>query len=96
MSHHHYHHRNPKALLTPAMHGVLERMARAGHVPLHALTPTQARAAYAAGADVLELPPHPLERQLINEPLVTNVRALDGMLLGDAIALLARLARRAH
>ncbi len=25
-------------------------------------------------------PPHPLERQLITEPLVTNVRALDGML----------------
>lgn len=62
MSHHHYHHRNPKALLTPAMHGVLERMARARHMPLHALTPTQARAAYAAGADVLELPPHPLAR----------------------------------
>lgn len=51
------HHRNPKALLTPAMHGVLERMARAGHVPLHALTPVQAREAYAAGANVLELPP---------------------------------------
>jgi acetyl esterase len=40
----HYHHRNPKALLTPAMHGVLERMARAGHMPLHALDPgTSAR-----------------------------------------------------
>ena len=25
-------------------------------------------------------PPHPLERQLISEPLVTNVRALDGLL----------------
>lgn len=62
MSHHHYHHRNPKALLTPAMHGVLERMTRAGHLPLHALTPVQARAAYAAGADVLELPAHPLAR----------------------------------
>ena len=55
MSHHHYHHRNPRALLTPAMHHVLERMARAGHMPLHALTPQQARQAYAAGADVLEL-----------------------------------------
>lgn len=62
MSHHHYHHRNPKALLTPAMHGVLERMARARHMPLHALTAVQARAAYAAGADVLELPVHALER----------------------------------
>ena len=56
------HHRNPKALLTPAMHGVLERMARAGDMPLHALTPVQARAAYAAGADVLELPLHPMAR----------------------------------
>lgn len=56
------HHRNPKALLTPAMHSVLERMARAGHMPLHALTPVQARAAYAQGADVLDLPVHPLPR----------------------------------
>jgi len=62
MSHHHYHHRNPKALLTPAMHNVLERMARAGHLPLHALTPQQARAAYAAGAGVLELPTTQLPR----------------------------------
>jgi acetyl esterase len=49
------HHRNPRALLTPAMHGVIERMGRAGHVPLHALQPEQARAAYEAGAGVLEL-----------------------------------------
>lgn len=62
MSHQNYHHRNPKALLTPAMHGVLERMARAGHVPLHALTPGQARAAYAAGAGVLELPSQAITR----------------------------------
>jgi acetyl esterase len=56
------HHRNPKALLTPAMHHVLDRMARAGHLPLHALTPQQARAAYTAGAGVLELPSTPLAR----------------------------------
>ena len=62
MSPHHYHHRNPKSLLTPAMHGVLERMAKAGHLPLHALTPTQARAAYTAGAGVLELPALSLAR----------------------------------
>jgi len=37
-------------------------MARVGHLPLHALTPVQARAAYAAGADVLELPVHPMAR----------------------------------
>lgn len=62
MSPHHYHHRNPKSLLTPAMHGVLERMAKAGHMPLHALTPMQARAAYTAGAGVLELPALSLAR----------------------------------
>nr|WP_295768159.1 alpha/beta hydrolase [Rhodoferax sp.] len=56
------HPRNPQALLTPAMRGVLERMVRAGHPPLHSLTPVQARAAYAAGADVLELPLQPMVR----------------------------------
>ena len=49
-------------MLTPTMHGVLDRMARAGHLPLHALTPVQARAAYTAGADVLELPPQAMAR----------------------------------
>jgi len=44
------------------MHGVLERMARLARVPMHALTPEQARAGYAAGADVLELQPHKLAR----------------------------------
>ena len=56
------HRRNPKLLLAPAMHGVLERMVRAGHPPLHSLMPAQARAAYAAGADVLELPLQPMRR----------------------------------
>jgi acetyl esterase len=56
------HHRNPKALLTPAMRSVLERMARAGHPPLHSLTPAQARAAYEAGAGVLEPPAPKLKR----------------------------------
>lgn len=62
MRHAHYHHRNPKLLLTPAMHSVLERMARVGQVPLHALTPHQARAAYTAGANVLELPQRAVAR----------------------------------
>jgi acetyl esterase len=62
MSPHHYHHRNPKALLTPAMHKVLDAMARAGHVPLHALSPRVARMTYAAGAGVLEPPAHKLAR----------------------------------
>ena len=56
------HHRNPHALLSPLMHQVVERIARAGHVPLHAMTPEQARAAYAAGAGVLELPTRSLDR----------------------------------
>jgi acetyl esterase len=56
------HHRNAKALLTPAMHGVLDRMARAVRMPLHALTPVQAREAYTAGADVLDLPLHAMAR----------------------------------
>jgi len=56
------HHRNPRALLTPAMHSVLDRMARAPQVPLHALTPAQARIAYEVGADVLEVPQPRLER----------------------------------
>lgn len=56
------HHRNPRALLTPAMHGVLDRMARAGQVPLHALTPFQARLAYDIGSGILEVPAHKLQR----------------------------------
>jgi acetyl esterase len=55
-------HRNPRALLTPAMHGVIERMTRAGQVPLHALTPQQARATYEVNAGVLDLAPMKLQR----------------------------------
>ena len=56
------HHRNPRALLTPAMHSVLDRMARAPQVPLHALTPVQARISYEVGAGVLEVTPPKLAR----------------------------------
>ena len=56
------HHRNPRALLTPAMHHVLERMGRAGQVPLHALTPLQARLAYELGAGILDIPAPNLHR----------------------------------
>src|SRR5205085_10766369 len=48
--------------LTPAMRSVLERMARAGHVPLYELSPQEARAAYEAGAGVLEVPRPELAR----------------------------------
>jgi acetyl esterase len=48
--------------LTPAMRQVLQGMARSKHVPLYQLTPQQARAAYEAGAGVLELPKPQLAR----------------------------------
>ncbi len=48
--------------LTPAMRSVLDRMARAGHPPLYTLTPEQAKAAYEAGAGVLEVPKAALAR----------------------------------
>ncbi|MBX3587539.1 MAG: alpha/beta hydrolase [Ramlibacter sp.] len=44
------------------MRDVLARMARAGHPPMHTLTPVQARAAYEAGAGVLEIPRPELPR----------------------------------
>ncbi|TNF58337.1 MAG: alpha/beta hydrolase [Burkholderiales bacterium] len=44
------------------MRGVLDRIARAGHPPMHALGPDQARRAYEAGAGVLDIPPHRLAR----------------------------------
>jgi acetyl esterase len=44
------------------MRGVLDRIARAGHPPMHALSPAQARLAYAAGAGVLDIAPHKLAR----------------------------------
>ena len=44
------------------MRSVLERMARAGHAPLHTRSPQDARVAYEAGAGVLEVPKTPLVR----------------------------------
>ena len=55
-------HQNPHHLLTPAMRGVLERIARAAHVPMNAMTPQQARASYDAGAEILEVPKRQLAR----------------------------------
>jgi len=48
--------------LSPSMQAVLQRMGRARRAALHAMTPQAARLAYAAGADVLELPRVPLLR----------------------------------
>ncbi len=56
------HRRNPRTLLTAAMRGVLDRMARAARSPLQVLTPAQARAFYEAGAGMLEPPAHKLAR----------------------------------
>ncbi len=50
------------ARLTPQMRSVIDRMARAGRPPLHSLAPAQARAAYEAGAGVLEIPKAELPR----------------------------------
>jgi len=62
------------------MRSVIERMARAGHPPLHTLAPAQARVAYEAGAGVLELSKAALDRV---EDLYIPVR--------DGIQLRARL-----
>jgi acetyl esterase len=48
--------------LTPAMRSVLQRMARAAGPPFHTLAPQQARAAYEAGAGLLEVPKPQLPR----------------------------------
>ena len=56
------HQRNPRALLTPAMHQLLDRMARTRQLPLHALTPQQARQVYEMGSGMLDIPGHKLAR----------------------------------
>ncbi len=55
-------HQNPRHLLTHAMRGVIDRIHRAGHPPMHAMSPQQARAFYEAGAGVLDIPPHKMAR----------------------------------
>lgn len=54
--------RSAEALLTPAMRDVLSRMARANRPPFHTITPAEAKAAYEAGAGVLEIPKPSLQR----------------------------------
>jgi acetyl esterase len=67
-------------LLTPAMRGLLDRIARARARPFHTLLPREARLAYAATAEVLDLPRAPL-------PVVRDVE-LPG---GDGLPRPARL-----
>ncbi len=56
------HHKPAQALLTPAMRDVIRRMAKANRPSLDSLTPVQARAAYEAGASILEIPKAHLAR----------------------------------
>lgn len=56
------HPRNPRSLLTPAVHQLLDRMARTRQLPLHALTPQQARQVYEMGSGMLDIPGHKLAR----------------------------------
>jgi acetyl esterase len=49
-------------MLTPAMAGLLDRIRRANRPPFHAMTPPEARAAYEAAAEILDLPRAPLPR----------------------------------
>lgn len=53
---------DPRSLLTPITRRLLENIERAGHPALQTLSPDQAKAAYEAGAGVLEIPPQPLAR----------------------------------
>ncbi len=50
------------AQLTPAMRGIVAGMARIARPPMEEQTPTEARQAYAAGAEVLEVPRAALPR----------------------------------
>ena len=54
--------RPPTEFLTPRMQGLLQRIRRAQRMPLHAMSPAQARAVYESGAEVLDLPRAPLRR----------------------------------
>ena len=63
-------------LLTPRMAGVLERIRRAARPPFHSLSVPAARAAYQAGAEILDPPRAPLPRV---EAL--KIPAADGHLL---------------
>ncbi len=49
-------------LLTPRMAGLLDRIRRAQRPPFHTMAPAQARAAYTAASEVLDLPRAPLAR----------------------------------
>ena len=66
------------------MQGLLQRIRRAQRTPLHAMTPEQARAAYASGAEVLDLPRAPLRRVVDFELPATDGTALSARLYCDS------------
>ncbi len=78
-------------LLTPRMQGLLQRIERARRQPLHALTPEQARAAYEAGAEVLDLPRAPLRRVVDFEIPAADGTPLPARLYGNDEAVLPAL-----
>ncbi|MEY8874917.1 MAG: alpha/beta hydrolase fold domain-containing protein, partial [Leptothrix sp. (in: b-proteobacteria)] len=71
------------APLTPAMAELLRRIERSRREPLHHMTPAEARRAYVAGAEVLDLPRAPLARvETLRLPLAPGV-ARDARLYVD-------------
>ena len=63
-------------LLTPAMAGILDGVRRVNRPPFHAMTVAEARLAYVAATDVLELPRAPVSK--IED---FSIPAMDGMAL---------------
>jgi len=63
-------------LLTPRMAGLLERIRRANRPPFHTMTATEARRAYEAAAEVLDLP-----RATLHEVRDLHLPAADGSAL---------------
>nr|WP_297350350.1 alpha/beta hydrolase [uncultured Caldimonas sp.] len=51
-----------QSLLTPRMRGLIDRIHRANRPPFHTLPPPEARQAYEAAAEILDLPRAPLPR----------------------------------
>jgi acetyl esterase len=68
------------------MRSVLERMARAGHPPLYTLPAQQARAAYEAGAGVLEVPRPELARVEDHEVPTRDGARIPVRLVAPAVA----------
>jgi acetyl esterase len=66
------------------MRGVLDRIERAGHVPMHALSPAQAKLAYAAGAGVLDIAAHKLDRVEDLQVMARDGSALPARLFAPA------------